>query len=300
MPATPKASESARPLVSVGMPVYNAAPWVESAIRSILEQTHTGIELIVCDNASTDDSYAICQKLAAQDSRIRCHRHARNIGANRNYQSVLNRATGEYFKWASSSDLCAPTFLADCVAALAPRPDAVLAIGRTVLFEQTIADGRASNDDFALLSDDPKERYTQLFGAMRLTNVINGVMRTAALKALVPMGTFEAADNVMVAELALQGKFLLLDKPLYYRRMTPATATKLKSVQEAQQHMEPSAKQPLLWQSWQFHIGLLRAAMRYSPFGLTWFRIVGHALRQWFWARRDLMGDVLQALQRAI
>jgi len=289
---------SKTPLVSVGMPLFNAAPWLEGAVRSLLDQTLTDFELIVCDNASTDDSFAICQRLAAQDARIRCYRHPCNIGANRNYQSTLDFAAGKYFKWASSSDICAPTFLADCVAELDAHPEFVLATGRTVLFAETIDDGQAYGDDFGLLSDDPKARYEQLFTLMRLNNVFNGVARTAALKAVGPLRTFAAADNAMMAELALRGKFLLLDKPLFYRRMTPETATKLKSVAAAQAHIEPSAKGPLRWQAWRFHLALLRAAMRSVPFGATWFRVVGYAVRQLVWARRDLAGDVQQAVRR--
>lgn len=267
-------------------------------MRSILGQTLQDLELILCDNASTDDSAAICRRLAAEDRRVRYHRHDFNIGANRNYQAVLDRATGKYFKWASSSDLCASSLLAECVALLESQPDAVLATGRTVLFTQTMEDGSICDDDFALLSDDGKDRYATLLTSMKLNNAFNGVMRTAALKTIAPLGTFEGADTAMMAELALRGKFLLLDKPLIYRRMSLQTATKLQSVQEKHQHMEPTAKQPLLWQAWQFHLNLLRGAMRSAPWGRAWVRTVGYALRKFVWARYDLVGDVRQAIRR--
>ena len=138
------------PLVSIGMPLYNSARGVEQAIGSILGQTLQDFELIVADNASTDDSFAICQRLAAQDARIRLYRNDSNIGANRNYALVLKLATGRYFKWVTSSDFCAPTFLADCVAVLDQSPDTVLATGRTVLFTETPTDGNVYEHDFGL------------------------------------------------------------------------------------------------------------------------------------------------------
>jgi len=288
------------PMVSIGMPLYNAAPWLEGTIRSVLAQTLSDFELILCDNASTDGSKAICERLAAEDPRIRYHRHERNIGANRNYQSTLDLAVGRYFKWASSSDLCAPTLLADCVAALESRPDAVLALGRTALFSESMDDGRLYGNDIALLSDDPKERFVELFSRMQLNNAFNGLIRREAIRAVMPLATFEAADIVLMAELALRGKFLLLDKPHFYRRMTPETATKLKSIQEAQRHMEPAAKKPLLWQNWRFYFQLLRAAMNSTRFGTERFRVLGYAMRQAIWARRELVDDVIQAVRRVV
>ena len=100
------------PKVSVGMPAYNSARWIDSSIRSILEQSFTDLELIISDNASTDGTYELCMQFAKQDPRIRVLRNERNVGANRNYLAVLSAARGEYFKWAASSDLCAPTFIA--------------------------------------------------------------------------------------------------------------------------------------------------------------------------------------------
>ena len=48
-------------LVSVGLPVYNGGKFIEEALDSVLEQTHTNFELIISDNASTDGTEAICK-----------------------------------------------------------------------------------------------------------------------------------------------------------------------------------------------------------------------------------------------
>src|SRR5690242_10526164 len=77
--------DASTPLVSVGMPLFNSAPWVEEAVESILRQSLCDFELIIVDNASTDNSWEICQRLARQDRRIRLFRNEHNIGANRNY-----------------------------------------------------------------------------------------------------------------------------------------------------------------------------------------------------------------------
>ena len=70
-----------QPRVSIGMPVYNGARFIGEAVRSIQAQTFQDFEVVISDNASTDETQEICTRLAAQDSRIRYYRQARNLGA---------------------------------------------------------------------------------------------------------------------------------------------------------------------------------------------------------------------------
>ena len=58
-------------IISVGMPVYNGERYLETAVRSILDQTNADFELIISDNASTDRTKEICLDLAAHDHRIK-------------------------------------------------------------------------------------------------------------------------------------------------------------------------------------------------------------------------------------
>lgn len=277
------------------MPLFNSARWVEDSVRSILEQDFRNIELIIVDNASLDDSWSICQRLASFDSRIRLYRNDQNIGANRNYALVLQKSIGQYFKWAAASDWCAPCFLSDCVGLLQKDEDVVLATGRTVLFSRSIEDGVPYNDDFSLLSDDASERFIKIVTSMRLNNLLNGVIRADVLKGLPVLGAFEGADNVLVAELGMHGKFQMLDKPMYYRRMTPATATKLKSDQEVSQHIDPTRKRPPRWREWRLKCAYFGAAVRSAPFGWSWLKAVGFSLRQFLWARNELAREVFRS-----
>src|SRR5215469_10412951 len=96
-----QASESAdeAPLVSVGVPVFNGEAFLEDAIRSALAQTLGDLELILCDNASSDRTAEICRDYAAHDPRVRCFRNPHNLGAAANYNLVFSHARGRYFKW---------------------------------------------------------------------------------------------------------------------------------------------------------------------------------------------------------
>ena len=132
MPGVPGKREGAiehrrrgTPRVSIGMPVYNGAQFLEQAIESILAQTFTDLELVISDNASDDDTAAISNVYARKDSRIRYHRQSRNVGAAANYNFVFARSRGTFFKWAAHDDLTAPTFVERCVGAFDPvRADA--------------------------------------------------------------------------------------------------------------------------------------------------------------------------------
>src|SRR5262245_11891356 len=101
--------------VSIGLPVYNGATYLRTAIDAILSQDFDDFELIISDNASTDETSSICQQYAACDSRVRYYRHATNIGAGPNYRHVFELAQCGLFKWATHDDVHLPGFLRRCV-----------------------------------------------------------------------------------------------------------------------------------------------------------------------------------------
>lgn len=100
-----------RPLVSVGMPVYNGERTVAAAIDSILRQTWAEWELVISDNASTDATATICLGFAGRDPRIRYLRQRENIGAAANFRKVLDESRGDFFMWAAADDLRSDDFI---------------------------------------------------------------------------------------------------------------------------------------------------------------------------------------------
>lgn len=96
--------ENDTPVITIGMPVYNGAEGVKLAIDSILNQTFKNFELIISDNASTDETGEICKAYAAKDARIKYVCQRENIGI-ANFKYVLMAARGEYFMWAAHDDI---------------------------------------------------------------------------------------------------------------------------------------------------------------------------------------------------
>jgi glycosyltransferase involved in cell wall biosynthesis len=84
-------------IVAIGMPVYNEVMYIGKAIESVLNQEFTDFQLIISDNASTDETLAICQEYAAKDSRIRVINNSVNIGALDNFQQVFKESDSQYF-----------------------------------------------------------------------------------------------------------------------------------------------------------------------------------------------------------
>ncbi len=110
-------------LVSIVLPTYNGVRYLERAIDSCLSQTYANWELIIVDDASTDDTPAMIAKYVQRDRRIRSFRHAEN----RKLPAALNtgfaEAAGDYLTWTSDDNYYRPQALAEMVAFLGDHTD---------------------------------------------------------------------------------------------------------------------------------------------------------------------------------
>ena len=103
-----------RPLISIVIPVYNASHTIERCIKSVLSQTYPQFELIIIDDGSTDNSLAICKKIAMSDSRIIIqHQDNNGVSAARNLGIAL--CNGEWISWLDSDDYLGDHFLQDLI-----------------------------------------------------------------------------------------------------------------------------------------------------------------------------------------
>ena len=117
-----------KPRVSIGLPVYNGDNYLKEAIESLLFQTFEDFELLISDNASTDQTGNICRRFAEQDQRIKYVRNVENLGLTRNFNQVFTLSVGEYFKWADHDEVFLAAFLLRCVELL----DQLLCYARTI------------------------------------------------------------------------------------------------------------------------------------------------------------------------
>ena len=101
----------ATPLVSVIMPAYNAEPFIEEAIASVIAQTVADWELIVIDDCSTDDTVQIVSAFVRQDPRIQLLTNASNMGVAKTRNRGLELCRGQYVALLDSDDYWKPRFL---------------------------------------------------------------------------------------------------------------------------------------------------------------------------------------------
>lgn len=107
---------AALPLVTVITPAYNAEPFIEETIRSVLAQSLTDWELIVIDDGSTDDTGKIVEAYARTDARIRLVINEKNRGVARTRNRGLEMFRGQYVAFLDSDDYWEPLMLEKMVA----------------------------------------------------------------------------------------------------------------------------------------------------------------------------------------
>lgn len=214
---------STTPRLSIGLPVYNGGRYLPKALDALLGQSYGDFELIISDNASTDDTSEICRDYESQDPRIRYWRQTRNIGSSPNHNFVVEVARGEFFKWASYDDLYARELLERCVEALDEHPEAVLAHSWTANIDETDAVFAAPGYPLATDAAAAPERFrSYLFG--NGGDDIYAVIRTSALRQVLPQDSYHHAEHPVVAALCLHGPFLQVPDWLYFRRDHPQQA----------------------------------------------------------------------------
>ena len=90
-------------LISVIVPVYNVAPWLDRCLQSIVNQTYKTLEIILVDDGSTDASALMCDQWALKDGRIRVI-HKRNGGVSDAKNAGIEAAMGDYFSFVDPDD----------------------------------------------------------------------------------------------------------------------------------------------------------------------------------------------------
>lgn len=93
-------------MISILMPAYNAELYLEDCINSILNQSYSDFELLICDDCSTDNTWKIM--LGIRDPRIKLFQNKENLGYLRTSNFLVSHATGQYISFQDADDLAAP------------------------------------------------------------------------------------------------------------------------------------------------------------------------------------------------
>jgi glycosyltransferase involved in cell wall biosynthesis len=216
--------------VTIGLPVYNGAPYLDSALRTLCAQSFRDLTILVADNASNDSSPQIIEYWAARDARIRIHRHASNIGALPNFRWVLEHADSPWFMFAAHDDQWSPGCVSALVAAISARDGLEIAIPRMVNFQDVIEQPvkirsyperidqlqRWQRVRLALHRSRPGWIYS-LFSRQRLM---------AAMHAAQALDQPWGEDVLALLNVLVHGAITGSNAATYYRRATPQSAAR--------------------------------------------------------------------------
>jgi glycosyltransferase involved in cell wall biosynthesis len=219
-------ADDRRPLVSIGLPVYNGERFLAEALRSNLEQTVEDLELIVCDNASDDGTAEIVEEFAARDPRVRYHRHKRNLGAAANYNSTVELARGRFFRWTTHDDLVAPTHAERLLEVYDDGPpDLALVYSKTAIID---ADGEVVGQyDDRLDARSPRAhvRLRSMLRNLSLCNPVVGLTPLETIRSTGLIGPFRSSDKVFLYEMAMRGPMIEVPERLFLRRRDESLAS---------------------------------------------------------------------------
>ncbi len=227
--------------VSIAVPVYNGARYLQATLDSIARQTHRSLDIVIRDDASNDASRDIIRDFARRDSRVRTACNPATLGMVANWNKTLADCTGEWIQLVGQDDLLEPDAVE--TALRAARPPARLVLGaRTFLFEPDARGNlqRAYRQDLPTLTSlgVGSGIVTPAFTARLIaclpnpcTNILGepvcGLMRrdVHAERGLYQTRLSQLADYEFLLRCALNEPFVYLDRPLFTFRVHGQSAT---------------------------------------------------------------------------
>jgi glycosyltransferase involved in cell wall biosynthesis len=200
------------PLVTVAIPAFNSDRTLRRAVASVLAQTDPRWLLRLSDDASSDDTWAICESLAGSDPRIAASRQpARRMYLN--FGDLAATARTPYFVWLAADDHWAPEFLASCLAVIERRPDVVSVLPGCAFIGADPEDPVPVTASLEGPRTERLRRYLAHPGGTRMY----GLMRTDAVRRAFPARNMNAYDWFLMIGLLGEGAQAEVRETLLYR-----------------------------------------------------------------------------------
>lgn len=292
-----------RPKVSIGLPVYNGEVFLADAIQSVLNQTFTDLELIICDNGSTDNTEEICRRFAAADSRVRYIRSPQNNGAAWSYNRSAEAARGQYFRWLAHDDKFDPRLIEKSVAILDKYPEVVSCITwfADIDDQNELIEIRRSTVKFdAALPNERFKSMSELRGSYGCEEIF-GLIRSDVLARTKLIEKYADSDRTLIAQLGLFGSFYEIPEPLFLHRVHSGSSVEVYPTRQARAGwFDPARKGKLVFPHWRQFAELLNAINR-SPIPVKEkLRCYGHMFHWTVRVRRRLRYDINWAIRHLV
>ncbi|MDO8515868.1 MAG: glycosyltransferase family 2 protein [bacterium] len=207
------------PLVSIGLFVRNGASCIHEVLDSLIGQTYKHFELIISDNASTDDTQAICEAYAKKDPRVRYIRQKEDIGRLQNADFVRHEARGEYYMLACHDDLYDKRYIEKCLEKFKEDPSAIGVFSRYRV--ENFAGTRDIDPSRSYASQkglyERLKAFTQFHSADGKLDTIFSLWKAEVLTDIADESTQYSDLNWLFKQLFL-GRLLQVDEALFTRR----------------------------------------------------------------------------------
>ena len=232
------------PRVTIALPVFNGANYVREALNSCVNQDYDDYEVLVVDDASTDETGDIVQQVCDRHPRVRYLRNESNIGAAGNFNRAFEVTDSEFFKWAAHDDRFAPAYLRKCVNELQGAASAVICHSESALIDEDGNTIAVYDHRLDRVGDDrPSIRFRDWVLVDHWCIDVFGLIRRSTLARTELIGSYVGSDRVLLAQLALAGKFCRVPEVLFENRDHPrrsVVASTLRS-RERLKWFDPSA-----------------------------------------------------------
>lgn len=220
-------SGTVEPLISIVVPTFNRAHYLVQTIESALAQDYAKLEVLVCDNASTDSTPELAEKYTS-NPRFRYVRNDRNIGLVANFRKAIGLVNGDFFLYLGDDDyLTDARFVTKAVSLVRERPDVVM----------VYANGQVLNADTGQMTglrlpfrtiEDGKTIFLSR-GTVRPIDftLCNVLFRTDAARRLKPFQNEKnlSADSELFLKMCLLGPVAVIHDSVSLYRMHPGSVT---------------------------------------------------------------------------
>ncbi|MFT5445827.1 MAG: glycosyltransferase domain-containing protein [Gammaproteobacteria bacterium] len=203
------------PLVTIGIPTYNRANSFEQALKSALAQDYENLEIIISDNASTDETEQTCNRLITNRENVSYIRQKENRGPTENFRTVANNAKGKYFMWLGDDDWLDENYISSCVEKILSSPDASIVGGTPKYYINNKYVYSGIHMD--ITSNSAAQRVRTYFLQVKHNGIFYGLMPSEMARSK-PLRNVLGADLLFVASVVFSGKAHTVDNTSIHRR----------------------------------------------------------------------------------
>lgn len=210
-----------KPLVSLGIPVYNESAFLEKTINSLINQSYPHIEIIAIDNNSKDSSFNILKKVSKKDKRIKIYKNDENIGMSNNFNLVYKKSTGKYFAWIGAHDIYEENFVENLVSQLSKTKNAAVAfVNISKIDSNGKKFGGVKDTGFDLSGNNSILRLIKLPWIIKGSgDIVMGLFNKKTLnKTTLFSNSMLWSDVFLIYQIARLGKIIKVNENLRYRR----------------------------------------------------------------------------------